>query len=606
MTRPLRVAHVATIDLTHRYLLLGQLRALRDAGYEVTAISGPGPNAKELEAEGIRHVAWPHASRAWDPVADARAFWELVAILRAGRFDVVHTHNPKPGILGRIAARLAGVPIVVNTVHGFYATPEDGPAKRGLVLGLERLAASFSDLELFQSEEDLEWARRARVVDEVRGVHLGNGTDLSTFDPSAVESSRVEALRRELGIGPNELVVGTVGRLVAEKGYRELFAAARRIRRDLPNVRFLAVGPMEPDKADAIDRDEIDAASGDVVFTGFRTDTRDLLALMDVFVLASWREGMPRSAIEAAVMGRPLVLTDIRGCREVARGGRAGVLVPPRDAVRLAEAIERLLRDADLRAGLGKAAAAGARERFDERRVAGTVLARYRGLLRGKGLANASGRLLDAEGLRSVRIRPARVGDVGAIARLHAEVLPTAFLPMLGEPFLRELFRALVRDPRSIAVVADRDGEVVGYAGGMLSVRGFRRRLVRRHWPRLLAAAAPRLVRPSVLRRLLQTAGYPKIAEGLPDSETAFLGVRRATAPGLGGELTREVLDGLAELGAEEVKGFVARDNRAMNHMMRRLGFEQRAEIAIHDDRPSNVYVIDARAANGARSGARL
>ncbi|MGH2814899.1 MAG: glycosyltransferase, partial [Actinomycetota bacterium] len=127
---PLRVAHLTTTDLTLRYLLLGQLRRLAAEGYQVTGISAPGPNGAALEAEGIRFVPWRNATRAWNPVADVKALAELVALLRRERFDLVHTHNPKPGVLGRVAARAAGVPLVVNTVHGLYTTPEDRLRKR--------------------------------------------------------------------------------------------------------------------------------------------------------------------------------------------------------------------------------------------------------------------------------------------------------------------------------------------------------------------------------------------------------------------------------------------------------------------------------------------
>ena len=122
MTTP-HIAHVTTTDVTLRYLLLDQLRALRDAGMRVTAISAPGASAEELEDEGITFMPWPHATRAWDPLADARAFGELVRIFRRERFDLVRAHDPKPGVMGRIAARLAGIPCVVNTVHGLYVRP---------------------------------------------------------------------------------------------------------------------------------------------------------------------------------------------------------------------------------------------------------------------------------------------------------------------------------------------------------------------------------------------------------------------------------------------------------------------------------------------------
>lgn len=589
----LRVAHVATIDATHRFLLLAQLRRLREAGFDVSAISAPGPHTADLEAEGIRHITWHHATRAWDPRKDVAAMRELIGILRDGGFHVVHTHNPKPGMMGRVAARIARVPVVVNTVHGYYATPEDRLGRRLPVLGLEWMGARFSDLELFQSAEDLAWAKRRGLVRSDRARLLGNGTDLERFNPSTVPRDRLRALRRELGIPEGALVVGTIGRMVAEKGYREFFAAAREVRREMPEVRFLAVGPSDPAKPDAIRQEEISATRSDVVFAGWREDAPDLLALMDVFVLASWREGMPRSAIEAAAMGTPMVLTDIRGCREVVRDGVEGFLVPPRDARSLAAAITTLLQDGALRHRLGKAARRRAHERFDERRVAETVVEAYRVLLDAKGLLE---RNVGREGLRSVRIRRARIEDVPTMARLHAEVLPTGFMVELGDRFLRRVFRAHVTDPDAISIVAERDGEVIGYAAGVLSTPAFRRRFLLRHGIPAGVAAIPRLLRPGTLRRILENTSYPEKTQGFPDAEWTLVGVRRGTPPGLGPEMGREILRGLAERGAEEIKGYVASDNRAMNAMVRRMGFRLAGQVSVHEGKPSNIWVIRPRA----------
>jgi glycosyltransferase involved in cell wall biosynthesis len=230
VTRRPRVAHVATIDLTLRVLLIAQLRALRDAGFDVTAISAPGPWTDDLTREGIRHIPWPHATRSWSLRSDARAFRSLLEIFRRERFDAVHTHNPKPGIMGRVAARVAGVPCVMSTAHGLYATPEDRLPKRAVVVTLEWLAARCSDLDLYQSQEDLEWMRRLRVVSAQKSDLLGNGTDLARFDPARVTAQRVATLKAELGIGQDAVVVGTIGRLVAEKGFRELFRAIAMVR----------------------------------------------------------------------------------------------------------------------------------------------------------------------------------------------------------------------------------------------------------------------------------------------------------------------------------------------------------------------------------------
>jgi glycosyltransferase involved in cell wall biosynthesis/ribosomal protein S18 acetylase RimI-like enzyme len=615
--RPLRVAHLTTTDLTLRYLLLGQLRRLAEEGYEVTAISAPGPNSAAIEAAGVRHLPWRNATRSWNLVADLRAFAELVRLLRRERFDLVHTHNPKPGVMGRVAARLARVPLVVNTVHGLYATPEDPLVKRIAVLGLEGLAARCSDLEMYQSEEDLRWARHIRLVPPGRSELLGNGTDLKRFDPDRMGTERAAELRAELGLPVGALVVGAVGRLVAEKGYRELFAAARAVRARDPNVRFLVVGSPDLDKADAITEAELGQAAADVCFAGWRDDVQDLLAVMDVFVLASWREGMPRSAIEAAAMARPLVLTDIRGCREVARHDREALLVPPRDPGALVTAISRLAGDPALRARLADAARRRAQERFSEEAVVEKVAGVYRQLLGSRLQAGArvdhhrhSSAPMPRSGLTPelVVIRPARAGDAAAIARLHTDGMPDAFLPTLGRRFLHRLYRALAGDPRAVALVAETPQGVVGFAAGVVSVGDFYRRFAVRHGPAAAVVAAPRLVRPTVARRLLETVRYPAQpatpAARLPDAELLAIAVtREARAGGTGRALADGVLDGLARRGAGEVKVVVGAANVGANRFYAKVGFQPAGQLFVHQGTPSNVWIRSCRSSLPSPSG---
>jgi glycosyltransferase involved in cell wall biosynthesis/ribosomal protein S18 acetylase RimI-like enzyme len=579
-SRSLRVAHIATIDLTHKVLLLGQLRRLRDEGYEVTAISAPGPWVSELEGEGIRFVPWRNATRSVAPIADVRAFGELLSILRRERFDLVHTHTPKAGVMGRLAARLAGVPCVVNTVHGLYATPDDRLAKRVVVLTLEGLAARCSDLELFQSEEDLAWARRRHVVPRGRGVLLGNGTELSRFDPQAIGPDRVAAIRAELGIPREAPVVGTVGRLVAEKGYREFFEAARRLRTSFPDVRFLAVGDQDPAKADVI----APGVQDKVVVTGWRRDVAELLAAMDVFVLASWREGVPRSAIEAGAMGKAMVLTDIRGCREVARNGREALLVPARNAAMLSAAIERLLGDADLRATLGSAARRRVIDRFDMRRVEDIVVERYSELVRRKGL-----RAVAASG--GVGIRRASTADAAVMARLHRDGLPTAFLPSLGDAFLRQLYRAIAGDPQAVALVAEADGGVIGFVAGVPSVRRFSRRFALRHGVRAAIAAGPRLFRRDALRRSLETSRYPAGSGSAIGAELLSIAVEpQWRSRGVGRALADELMRGLGEQGATEVR-VVSGAGNGEGAFYRSVGFRPVGHVSVHDGQESEVLV---------------
>ena len=372
--------HVTTTDVSLALLLGPQLRAFAAAGYEVVGVSAPGPFVPRLEADGIGHVALRHATRSVAPSDDVRAGAELFALFRRLRPAIVHTHNPKPGVYGRVAARAAGVPAVVNTVHGLYATPDDRLAKRAAVYGLERLAAACSDAELVQNPEDLETLARLGVPR--RRLHLlGNGVDLDRFTPGPRSGEARARLRAQWGAHAETVVVGAVGRLVREKGYAELFAAAGALGEQAPQAKVVVAGPDDPAKADGLTPAEVAGAErAGVRFLGYRSDVEDLYAAFDLYVLASHREGFPRSAMEAAAMGLPTVATDIRGCRQVVAPGVTGLLVPPRDAPALAEAIARLAGDPGLRRSMGEAARRKAERDFDQRHVIELTLGVYQAL----------------------------------------------------------------------------------------------------------------------------------------------------------------------------------------------------------------------------------
>ncbi|HHX46293.1 MAG TPA: glycosyltransferase family 4 protein, partial [Brevibacterium sp.] len=295
---------------------------------------------------------------------DLSAFVALWRTLRSLDLDVLHTHNPKTGVMGRIAGRLAGVPVVANTCHGLWATPEDSWTKRAFVYGLEGLAARLSHYELFQNAQDertMRWALR-------RGRHrvVGNGVDLERFrfDPEG----RVR-LRRGWGVGDDTILVGTVGRRVREKGLNEYAAVATALS---DRARFVWVGPQ----------DETDSIAGEsrrdaVQFIAEQSDMPAVYSAFDIFVLASYREGFSRASMEAAACGRPMVLTDIRGCRELGQHGEHLLLAPPHDGPALADAVTTLLDDPVQRSRLGQAARTRASARFDQRVVAATSLETY-------------------------------------------------------------------------------------------------------------------------------------------------------------------------------------------------------------------------------------
>jgi glycosyltransferase involved in cell wall biosynthesis len=303
---------------------------------------------------------------------DLRAIRSLWRILRHERPDVLHTHNPKPGLYGRIVGRLAGVPLVVHTTHGLYATPDDPLPKRLLVYGLEAIASRFSHVELVQNPEDLELMGRWHIAPRRKLRLLGNGVDLERFQP--VDETQRQHERAALGLQAEDVVVGLVSRLVAEKGIEDLANAMAMVG---PPFRLLLVGPHDPDKSDALAPAVLDrAAAAGAVLTGHRADVERLYAAMDLFCLPSHREGFPRAAMEAAASGLPVVATNIRGCRQVVDPGVTGALVPVRDAEALADALQTCAAE-PTRHTLGIAGRAKAITDFDEATVVARVLAAY-------------------------------------------------------------------------------------------------------------------------------------------------------------------------------------------------------------------------------------
>ncbi len=383
----LKVAHITTVDVSLRYLLQNQLLALKTEGYEVCGISAPGKHVDHLESLGIRHISVP-MTRAFTPFQDLVSLWRLYRVMRHERFTIVHTHTPKAGLLGQVAARVAGVPVVVNTLHGFYFHENMRPAWRRFYVLMERVAARCSDAILSQNSEDVSTAVREGICRQDQIRLLGNGIDLNRFDPRRVPADTRRALRQRLGIPDDCQVIGFVGRQVAEKGIVDLYRAMEIVRRRLPSVRLLVVGPADAAKSDAVPADVVGALGiADLcVFAGFREDMPEIYSTMDVFVLPSYREGFPRSAMEASAMGVPCIATDIRGCREAVESGRSGVLVPVADPDALATAIMRILGESTSAERMGHEGICVARERFDEQEVFRIVKEEYRRLLSSKGI----------------------------------------------------------------------------------------------------------------------------------------------------------------------------------------------------------------------------
>ncbi len=386
-----RVVHFINVDVGVRVHLKNQLLYLRNQGYDVMAVCPPGSLVASdgVTPEGIpvRTVPMSRDIRPWD---DLRTILQLAGIFRKERFDIVHTHSVKPGLLGRLAARLVGVPCIVHTVHGLLLHEGMSWRSRWLWWISEKVGATLGDYMLSQSRQDMAILVEQNICRVEKLGYLGNGIDLCQFGPTVITQQEAEATRQALGVTNQEKVIGIVGRLLAEKGYHEFTEMARCVHQNYPATRFWIIGRQETDKVGGLGVDDIitEDMQSYVSYLGFRQDMPKLYAAMDILVFPSHHEGMPRSLMEASAMGKAIVATDIRGCQEVIIKDATGLLVPVRDPNSLVRAVSTLLDNPDLAHRLGRAARAHAQQHFDERVCFQRLIVTYEHLLQERGIVS--------------------------------------------------------------------------------------------------------------------------------------------------------------------------------------------------------------------------
>lgn len=329
------------------------------------------------------------------PAGDLRGLAELVALLRRAQPAIVHAFATRPCVWGRIAARLAGVPVVVGTLPGLgslYAG--DGPrvrAARAAYRPLQRLACRLADRTIFQNGDDLRQLVAEGVVAPERALVIpGSGVPTALYAQGRVGEEERARARAELGLRSGEVVVTMIARVIRSKGVMEFARAARELAAQGSPARFVLVGPAVESSVDRLSAAELAELRLSVTWPGPRRDVAAVLAVSDLFVLPSaYREGVPRALLEAAAMGLPLVSTDTPGCRDVVADGENGLLVPPGDAAALAAAVGRLAAAPELRRLMGPASRRRAVERFDLDVVAARTAELYQTLLAQRGLAPA-------------------------------------------------------------------------------------------------------------------------------------------------------------------------------------------------------------------------
>ncbi len=363
----MKICQLCAVDFTLYHFLLPLMEGMRDAGHEVIGVCADGALATKVRAKGFR-VENVSIARSYDLKRHARTAKALKALFQRERFDLVHVHTPVAAMVGRYAAWRAGVPKIVYTAHGFYFHEHMKLPLRAAHIGLEWLGGRVTDMLFTQAEEDAETARRLNLCRGGRVHAIGNGVEAAQFQRA--DAAARARTRAQLRTPEDAVVITMIGRLVAEKGYVELFEAMRK-----NNAVLWVVGDrLRSDHASGIDT-IVEAVKKDLAlgprirFLGYRQDVPNLLAASDIFTLPSYREGMPRSIIEAMMTGLPVVATDIRGAREEVIDDETGFLVPVRNPAALGAALAKLVADPSLRARMGAAGRVRALDLYDEAKV---------------------------------------------------------------------------------------------------------------------------------------------------------------------------------------------------------------------------------------------
>lgn len=368
----MKILHICAIGSTAKVLLLPQVNYLLSRNLSVEIACSSGPEVEQLQQQG--YVIHPiQIDRRISLVQNLKSVYQLTKLIRQNQYDLVHVHTPIAAILGRIAAKLAGVKSVVYTAHGFPFHELSPPSQYRFYFTLEKTAALLTDLILSQNHEDIATSQKLGLCPPEKIRYLGNGVDIDHFRRDRLAPTAQTQLRKSLGIPDTaNLIIGTVGRLTRKKGSGYLIEATAKLLSQFPNLHVLIIGGQvstdpEPFYPELVKRMHTLGIEAHVTLTGDRQDIPELLGLLDIFTLPTFtHEGLPRSILEAMSMGLPVVATNIRGCREAVVHAETGLIVPPQNSEKLAEALGTMLSDPDRRQDYGAAGRQRIETEYDE------------------------------------------------------------------------------------------------------------------------------------------------------------------------------------------------------------------------------------------------
>ena len=384
-----KLIRITTVPLSLKVLLKGQLRFMASNGFDVKGVSSEGEELREVhENEGIAVEAIT-MSRKITPFQDLKSLWEMWNFLRKEKPQIVHTHTPKAGIIGMLAARLAGVPHRLHTVAGLPLMEATG-TKRKILNFVEKLTYSSATrvypnskgLYDFILQNNFTQSNKLKII----ANGSSNGIDTAFFSPDQVTEIERVTLREKLNIQPDDFVFVFVGRIVSDKGINELikvFSELQAAENNEPaGIKLLLVGglendldPLNPETLAEINQNK------DIISVGFQQDVRSFFAIADALVFPSYREGFPNVVMQAGAMGLPSIVSDINGCNEIIIEGENGLIIPSKNVEKLKEKMLTLAKDKNLYTKLKGNSRRMIENRYEQSVVWNALLEEYEGLL---------------------------------------------------------------------------------------------------------------------------------------------------------------------------------------------------------------------------------
>jgi glycosyltransferase involved in cell wall biosynthesis len=375
------------VPLSLKILLKGQHRFMSEH-FDVIGVSSPGKELDEVKKDEEIDVIAIDMSRKITPIKDIKSLWSTYRFLRKEKPQIVHTHTPKAGIVGMLAARMAGVPHRLHTVAGLPLMEVTGMKRQ--VLDLVEKLTYASATQVYPNSKGLsDYIIEHKYADKYKLKVIGNGSsngiDTSFFSPEHVSEDQKTFLKNELKIENTDFVFVFVGRLVGDKGINELIKAFSALNKQENQQRskLLLVGPLEqeldplyPDTLNEIENNP------DIVSVGFQKDVRPYFAISDVLVFPSYREGFPNVVMQAGAMELPSIVSDINGCNEIIVENENGVIVPVKDSESLREEMEKMISDKDYYQTLKKNARPMIEDRFEQSVIWNAILSEYKKLIK--------------------------------------------------------------------------------------------------------------------------------------------------------------------------------------------------------------------------------